>query len=354
MTSIGISSILDLVRKRESSGPQAREPMTRRDFIMLFGGAAAAWPFAARAQQPEKIPRIGVLWHAGSAEAEGSNFRSLVKGLSDLDYVEGRSIKLEHRFPNEMPDRFKSMAAELASSNVDVLIGVGNDASTYAKDATTTIPVVFFLVADPVGSKLVDSLAQPGGNVTGLSNSSPELFEKRLALLKEIIPGLARVAVLANASDQISRLYIDATQAAAAGLGLTGQTFEWHTVNDLGPAFDAMKRAGMQVLTTSPDGSAFTHRALIAQIALARSLPLAVWSRDVLKAGALMSYAADHDAICQHAAVYVDKILKGAKPGELPVEQPTKFELRINPKTAKALGLTIPEAFLKRADQLVD
>jgi putative ABC transport system substrate-binding protein len=253
-----------------------------------------------------------------------------------------------------MPDRFKSMAAELASSNVDILIGVGNDASTYAKDATTTIPVVFVLVADPVGIKLVDSLAQPGGNVTGLSNSSPELFEKRLALLKEIIPGLARVAVLANASDQISRLYIDATQAAAAGLGLTSQTFEWRTVNDLGPAFDAMKRAGMQVLTTSPDGSAFTHRALIAQIALARSLPLAVWSRDVLKAGALMSYAADQDAICQHAAVYVDKILKGAKPGELPVEQPTKLELRINPKTAKALGLTIPEAFLKRADELVD
>jgi putative ABC transport system substrate-binding protein len=165
MTSIGISSILDLVRKRESSGPQAREPMTRRDFIMLFGGAAAAWPFAARAQQPEKIPRIGVLWHAGSAEAEGSNFRSLVKGLSDLDYVEGRSIKLEHRFPNEMPDRFKSMAAELASSNVDVLIGVGNDASTYAKDATTTIPVVFVLVGDPVGSKIVERLAQPRGYV---------------------------------------------------------------------------------------------------------------------------------------------------------------------------------------------
>jgi putative ABC transport system substrate-binding protein len=328
--------------------------MQRRDFITLIGGAAAAaWPLKVRAQQPEKIPRIGVLWHAGSAEGEGSNFRSLVKGFSDLGYVEGRNIILEHRFPNEMPDRFKSMAAELVSSNVDVLIGVGNDASPYAKNATTTIPVVFTLVADPVGSKLVDSLPQPGGNATGLSNFAADLFEKHLQLLKDTIPGLSRVALLVNPSDQISRLYIDATQAAAAGLGLTNQTFEWRTVNDLGPAFDAMKKAGMQALTTNPDGLAFTHRALIAQIALARNLPLSVWSREALKAGALMSYGANHDAVCHHTAVYVDKILKGAKPSELPVEQPTKLELLVSLKTAKALGLTIPEAVIKRADEVI-
>jgi ABC-type uncharacterized transport system substrate-binding protein len=328
--------------------------MKRRDFIILVCGAAVAWPLAARAQQPEKIPRIGVLWHAGSAEQEGASFKSLVKGFSDLGYVEGRNITLEHRFPNEMPDRFKSMAAELVSSNVDVLIGVGNNAASYAKSATTTIPVVFVLVADPVGSKLVDSLPQPGGNATGLSNSSADLFAKPLAPLKEMIPGLARVALLVNPSDQISRLYIDGTQAAAADLGLTSQTFEWRTSNDLGPAFDAMKRAGMQALTTNPDGSAFAHRALIAQIALARNLPLFVWSRETLKAGALMSYGVDHDAICHHAAVYVDKILKGAKPGELPVEEPTKFELLINKRTAKALGLTIPEALSKRADEVIE
>jgi putative tryptophan/tyrosine transport system substrate-binding protein len=230
--------------------------MKRRDFITFVGGAAFAWPLAARAQEAGKIPRIGVLWRAGSAEAEGSNFKSLVKGFDDLDYVEGRNIKLEHRFANDMPDRFKSMAAELVSSNVDVLISVGNNASSYAKDATTTIPVVFVIVPDPVGSKLADSLAQPGGNITGLSSSSPALFEKRMALLKEIIPALARVGVLVNLNDQISRLYVDATEAAATGLGLTVQTFEWHTVNDLGPAFDAMKRAGIQALTSSPDGSA--------------------------------------------------------------------------------------------------
>jgi putative ABC transport system substrate-binding protein len=332
--------------------------MKRRDFITLVGGAAVAWPLAARAQEAAqeagKIPRIGVLWRAGSAEAEGSNFKSLVKGFDDLDYVEGRNIKLEHRFANDMPDRFKSMAAELASSNVDVLMGVGNNASSYVKDATTTIPVVFVIVPDPVGSKLVDSLAQPGGNVTGLSSSSPALYEKRLALLKEVIPALARVGVLVNVNDQISRLYVDATEAAAAGLGLTVQTFEWHSVNDLGPAFDAMKRAAVQALTSSPDGSAHAHRALIAQIALARGLPLVAWSKDALKAGALMSYAADQDAICHQSAVYVDKILKGATPGALPVEQPTKFELRINPRTAKGLGLTVPEALLKSASEAVE
>jgi putative tryptophan/tyrosine transport system substrate-binding protein len=328
--------------------------MKRRDFITLLGGTAAAWSLAARAQQSEKVRRIGVLWRAASAEQEGSNFKSLVKGFSDAGYVEGRDITLEHRFPNEMPDRFKSMAAELASSNVDVLIGVGNSAATSAKDATTAIPVVFVLVADPVGSRLVDTLAQPGGNATGLSNLAADLFGKRLALLKEMIPALARVGFLFNANDQNLRPYMDGTQAAAAELGLTAQTFEWHSVNDIGPAFDAMKRAGTQAFTTNPDGLAFAHRALIAQIALARNLPLSVWSREALKSGALMSYAADHDAICQHAAVYVDKILKGAKPGELAVEQPTKFELLINPRAAKALGVTIPEALLKRADGTVE
>src|SRR5713101_3494585 len=176
MTSIGISSIFSLGPKaREKPVTQAGEPMKRRDFITLLGGSAAAWSLAARAQQSEKVRRIGVLWRAASAEQEGSNFKSLVKGFSDAGYVEGRDITLEHRFPNEMPDRFKSMAAELASSNVDVLIGVGNNAATSAKDATTAIPVVFVLVADPVGSKLVDSLAQPRGNATGLSNLAADL-----------------------------------------------------------------------------------------------------------------------------------------------------------------------------------
>jgi putative ABC transport system substrate-binding protein len=316
--------------------------MNRRIFITLFGGTALAWPLRAHTQVFEKIAKVGVLWRAGGAEQEGSSFKSLVKGFTDLGYVEGSNIVLEHRFPNEMPERFKSMAAELVASNVDVLIGVGNNAALHAKGATTTIPVVFTLASDPVGSKLVDSLQQPGGNTTGLSSFGPDLFGKHLKILKDIIPSLARVGLLVNPNDHSARLYMDALQAAAAELGLTSQSFEWRSTGDLGPAFDAMKRAGTQVFTTNPDGLAFAQRSLIAQIAMARAMPLSVWSKEALKAGVLMSYAADQDAICERTAVTVDKILKGAKPGELPVEQPAKLELLINFKTAKALGLDVP------------
>ena len=327
--------------------------MRRRDFIILLGSVAASWPLVGRAQQAGNIPKVAVLWRAGSAEQEGSNFKSLVKGFNDLGYGEGR-IMLEHRFPNEAPDRFKSLAAELVSWSADVLIGVGDSAAIYLKEASATTPLIFVLVADPLGSKLVDNLAQPGGNATGLSSLGAELFSKRMALLKETIPGLAKVGFLFNPNDQNLRPYMDGTQAAATELGLTAQPFEWHSVNDIGPAFDAMKRSGVQAFTTNPDGMAFAHRALIGQIALARNLPLLVWSREALKGGAMMSYAAEQDTICQHAAVFVDKILKGAKPAELPVEQPTKFEFLINPRAAKALGLTIPEAVLKRADATVE
>jgi putative tryptophan/tyrosine transport system substrate-binding protein len=343
--------------------------MNRRDFFTLIGGTALARPLAARAQVPEKkepekkepektdsekIARIGVLWRAGSAEKEGTSFRSLVKGFSELGYVEGRNVMLEHRFANELPDRFKSLADELVASNVDVLIGVGSSAAPYAKNATTTIPVVFTLVADPIGSKLVDSLQQPGGNVTGLSSFSPDLFGKHLQILKEIIPSLARVALLVNPNDESSRLFMDGLQAAAAELGLTSQNFEWRTTNDLGPAFDAMKRAGIQVFTSNPDGLAFAQRALIGQIALARNLPLSVWSKEALKPGAFMSYAVDQDAICQRTAVFADKILKGAKPGELPVELPTKTELFINLKIAKTFGLDVPAQVRQVANSVSD
>jgi putative tryptophan/tyrosine transport system substrate-binding protein len=328
--------------------------MKRRDFVTLVGGAALGWSLAARAQQAEKVARVGVLWRAANAEQEGSTFKSLVKGFSDLGYVEGQNLKLEHRFPNiDAPERFKSAAAELASSNVDVLMGVGSNAANLAKNTTTTIPVVFLLVADPVGSKLVDNPAQPGGNVTGLASYSPELFTKRLELLKELIPGLARLGLLINMNDQLPRPFTEATQVAAEH-GLALQTFDWKTTGDLGPAFDRMKQTSMQAFTTNPDGMSFAHRTLIAQIAAARSLPFSSWSRDTLKLGAIMSYATDQDTICEHAAIYADKILKGAKPGELPVEEPKKFELFINPKSAKALGVTIPEELLKGADGVVD
>jgi putative tryptophan/tyrosine transport system substrate-binding protein len=327
--------------------------MKRRDFITLLG-AASAWPLAARAQQARRIPRIGVLWHADSPDEEGSNFTALVKGFSDLGYIDGRTIILEHRFPNEMPDRFRSMAAELVASGVDVLIGVGANAAPYAKNATTTIPVVFVLVSAPIGSGLVKSLARPEGNVTGISNYAADLVGKRLELFKEIIPDLSRAALLVNANAQISSVYADAFKAATAKLGLFGGTYQWRSPDELVPALDAMKRADIQGLITCPDGLAFTYRNLISRAAIERRLPLSSWSRETLLAGALMSYGADNNAICQRAAVQVDKILKGAKPTELPVEQPTKFEFLLNLKTAKALSLDVPPVLLTRADEVIE
>jgi putative ABC transport system substrate-binding protein len=329
--------------------------MKRREFITLLAGTAAAWPLTAEAQQPaKKIPRIGVLWHAGSAEEEAPYLRALLEGFKGLGYVDGRNITIEHRFPNEMPERFKSMAAELVSLNVDVLVSVGNNASPYAKNATKKIPVVFIIVTDPVESNLVDSFARPSGNVTGLSSSTAELIGKRLQILKETIPGLQRVAQLVNPNAPHSRRHIEMTRTAAAELGFTIQTFQARALDELEPAFDAMARAGMQAVTVNPEGLAFQGRAVIAKLARARRLALCTYSRETFEPGAFMSYGTDQVAICRRTAVYVDKILKGAKPSDLPVEQPTKFEYLINLKTAKAIGLTVPPILLSRADEVVE
>jgi putative ABC transport system substrate-binding protein len=214
--------------------------MKRREFITLLGGAAAAWPLVARAQERRRIPKVGVLWHAASAEEEGALFSALVEGFRTLGYIDGQNIILEHRFPNELPERFRSMAAELVSLNVDVLVSSGNNAASYAKNATATIPLVAIFISDPVGTKLVDSLARPGGNVTGLSFFTSELIGKRLQFLKETIPNLSRVAQLVNPLAQISRLYTDLTQTAAVQLGLTVERFEARSRGELGSAFEAM------------------------------------------------------------------------------------------------------------------
>jgi putative ABC transport system substrate-binding protein len=342
-----------LIRYNAAS-QSSRADMKRRKFIALIGGVAAAWPLAARGQPTKKMPKVGVLWHAGSAEQEAPYFGSLLEGFKSLGYVEGRNIRFEHRFPGEIPERFKSMGAELVSSGIDVLVLVGNNAAPYANDLTTTIPVVFTLVGDPVGLKLVASLARPGGNVTGLASFAAELIPKRLELLKDIVPGLSRVALLANMNAKITGMYINLSEAAAAQLGLTIQTFEVRSPDELEPAFDAMVKGGMQALTSNADGLGFTHRAVIAKFALARRLPLAAFSRESFETGALISYGVDNGAICRRTAVYVDKILKGATPAELPVEQPTKFEFLINLKTANALGITIPPTLLTRADEVVE
>jgi ABC-type uncharacterized transport system substrate-binding protein len=325
----------------------------RREFIFALGGAATVWSRKARAQGKHRVPKVGVLWHAGSAEEEGPLVPTLVEGFKKLGYVDGQTIVLEHRFPNEVPERFRSMAAELVALNVDVLMSSGTTAALYAKAATATIPVVAMLVSDPLGIKLVDSLARPGGNVTGLSAFHSELIGKRLQLLKEAMPSLSRVAQLVNPLAQVSRLFVDLTQTAADQLGVKVERFEAGNRGELEPAFSAMARADMQGVLTNPDGLAYTQRELIGQLALKSRLAAAVFMREVLVPGTLLSYGADALEICRRAAVYVDRILKGEKPGELPVEQPTKFQFVINLRTADALGITIPPLLLNQADEVI-
>jgi putative ABC transport system substrate-binding protein len=328
--------------------------MKRREFITLLGGAAASWPLAARAQNANRRPRVGVLWHAANAEEEGPYFKALVDGFAALGYVDGHTITLHHRFPNETPELFQRMAADLVTLKIDVLVSVGNVASPYARNATETIPVVFILVADPIGSKLVDSLARPSGNVTGLTNFVSEVVGRRLQLLKELIPELSRVGQLVNPNAAAARINIELTREAAARLGFAVQLFEARSLGELDRVFNAMAAAGVQAVTVNPEGLAFQARELIAKLALAHRLALCAYSRETFEPGALMSYGTDHLAICRRAAVYVDRILKGTKPSDLPVEGPTKFELLINLKTARAIGLDISPLMLARADEVIE
>ncbi len=328
--------------------------LRRRDFVTLLATAAAVWPLAAHAQDRRRIPRIGVLWHVANAEEEGPLFKGLLDGFKTLGYVEGRNIKLEHRFPNELPERFKGMAAELVALNVDALVSAGTQAAVSLRDATKTIPIVFMFIPDPVSAKLVDSLGRPGGNVTGLSNFSSDLIGKRLQFLKEAIPRLSRVALLVNPASPISRRYIEVAGATAAALGLALQTFEVRLLDEFEAAFDAMAKAGMQAVSINADGLIYQAKEIIAKQALARRMALVAYSRETFDAGALMAYGPGNVVATHRAAVFIDKLLKGAKPSELPVEQPTKFEYLINLKVAKSLGLTMPARLVNTADQVVE
>jgi putative ABC transport system substrate-binding protein len=326
--------------------------MKRRAFLGFICGATAALSRLAHAQTG-KTPRIGVLWHAGSAAEEGAYYTALHQDFRDLGYVEGRNVHFDDRFPNELPERFRSMIAELVALKVDVLVTVGTQTAPYARDATSSIPVVFIFVPDPVGSKFVESLARPGRNMTGLSQFGADIVLKRLQFLKDIVPHLSRVALLVNPNTEVAPLYRRVTETAAAELGLENHTFEARSLAEIEQAFDAMMNGGMQAVTINGEGLAYQHRTNISKMALARRLPLGVWSKETFEAGALISYGADQVAMCRRGPVFVDKILKGAKPGDLPVEQPAKLEFFVNLRTATALGLTIPHSLLVRADDVI-
>ena len=330
--------------------------ITRRSLLVGLGVGSLSPALPAFAQQRGKSPRIGVLWHAGSAEEEKIPLGGLVEGFTNLGYVDGKNIVLEHRFPNEQPDRFISLAAELVQLKVDVLVAVTRNAALAAQRATTTIPTVFIAVPDPVGSKLIDNLARPGGNITGLTNMAVELVPKRMQVFKEAIPGLSRMALLVNASvpEGDARRYIEIAQTAARPLGVTLQPVEIRTAADIERAFSMTTQSRLQGMCLTSDGLIYVEQRRLAQLAQERNLPLIGYTREMAQwTGMLMTYGPSNVALFRRAAYFVDKILKGAKPADLPVEQPTIIELVINLKTAKALGLTIPPALLLRADEVI-
>ena len=327
--------------------------MKRRRFIKLVGAAAAAWPLAARAQQSSnRIPVVGVLWHAASAEEEDVYLSVLVKAFNDLGYVEGKNIHLDHRFPAEKPDRFQTMARELVDLKPDVIIAVTAIGAVDVKKLTSTIPIVFVFVPDPIGVGLVEGLADPGGNATGLSLIAVDLTGQ-LVLLKEAVPNLSRVALVTDAGNPVKERIIAGNEKAARDLGISLWPAEISEPADVEPVFAKMvtDRADGFALTLGP--LLFNLRARIGAAALAHRLPAISFVGEEVPYGLLMSYGQDFPDFFRRAVTYTDKILKGAKPADLPVEQPTKFKLVLNLKAAKALGITFPHALLVSADELI-
>ncbi len=326
--------------------------MRRREFLSVLGGAAAAWPLAARAQEPGKIPRIGYLSPATKLSLRE---RSFLQGLRERGYVDGKNILIEYRFAGDKFNRLPALAAELVQLDVDVIVARVTQASLAAKAATKTIPVVMLGVSDPVGSGLVVSLARPGGNVTGTSSQTSEVSGKSLELLKEIVPKLSRIAVLWNPANAIFQVQLlKATERAAGVLGLQLSEFGARNTDELDRAFAAISNAQVGALMVLGDPTLIVHKAHIIDFAAKHRLPAIYGTKDHAEAGGLMTYAPDYASQFRRGAYYLDKILKGAKPADLPVEQPTKFELVINLKTAKALGLKIPPALLARADKVIE
>jgi putative ABC transport system substrate-binding protein len=329
--------------------------MRRREFIKLLGGAVAAWPVAARAQQGGKVPRIGYLSPGFASISPVGRHDAFRQGLSELGYVEGKNIVIEYRFAEGQFHRLPDLAAELVELKVDVIVAVVTQASLAAKHVTKTIPIVMVAVSDPLGSGLVASLARPDANITGTSAMVAEVVGKSLELLKEAVPNLSRVAVLWNPSNAIYQAQmLRETQVAAGALRVELQAFGARDSDELDQAFVSMIRAHADALMVLTDPILAVHQARIVDFAEKSRLPAMYGLREYVAAGGLMAYGTNIADLFHRAAAYVDKILKGAKPADLPVEQPTKFELVLNLKTAKALGITFPISLLGRADEVIE
>jgi putative ABC transport system substrate-binding protein len=325
--------------------------MRRRDIIKGIAGSAAAWPLTARAQQGGKKHVIG-RFSAGSVTDPVNDV--LTEALRESGWVEGENVVFERRYAENRLERLPELAADLVRLNVDVILAGGTLAPLAAKRATSTIPIVMVNAGDPLGTGLVASLARPGGNVTGMSLMAPELGGKRLELLKELLPRLARVAVLWNAANPYSALVFKQVQAAGGTLGIEVQSLELRDPDDFDGAFETVQRQHPDALITVEDPLTFNHRKRIADFAAGQQLPSLSGLSEFAAAGGLISYGANQVDLFRRVAGYVDKILKGAKPADLPVQQPSKFELVINLKTAKAVGITIPPSLLARADEVIE
>jgi putative ABC transport system substrate-binding protein len=328
--------------------------MERRTFMAMLTGGIVVAPLAAEAQQAAKVPRIGYL--SPNLASSSRSHEAFRQGLRDLGYVEGRNVVIEHRYAEGKLERYPALAAELVALKVDVIVAGNPTAALAAKHATRTLPIVFTAVGDPVTSGLVTSLARPGGNVTGSSFFAPELVGKYLEHLKQAVPGVSRVAFLwqpGAVGERTEKDMLKGAEVAARALGVRLQVVEARGPEDFDRAFSDMTRARAGALTVLGSSMFFGERRRLVDLAAKNRLPAVYQWREFVDAGGLMSYGPNVADLYRRAATYVDKILKGAKPGDLPVEQPTKFELVINLKTAKALGLTIPPSLLQRADEVI-
>jgi putative ABC transport system substrate-binding protein len=327
--------------------------MRRRDFISLLGGTAATWPLSVRAQLPGKVWHIGML-DTTPLERNAANIDAFRQGLAQLGYVEGQNFNIYYRSADGRIDRFSELADEMVRRTVDLIVTRGTPAALAAKNATSTIPIVMAASGEPVGVGLVKSLAHPGGNVTGLSAFVTELLAKRIELLKEINPRIERIALLDNMGNRSVPPQWEELKKAARILGVESQLLDVRKPEELDRAFDLASNQHVDALAVGNDSVIIASGRRVAELAMKHRLPTMYATREIVDAGGLLSYAVHYPDLYRRAATFVDKIFKGAKPADLPVEQPTAFELVVNLKTAKALGLTIPPTLLAIADEVIE
>jgi ABC-type uncharacterized transport system substrate-binding protein len=328
------------------------QEMKRREFITLIG-SVTAWPLAARAQQSEKVPRVGFMGNSTEA-LEANLVGPFREGLRELGYQEGRNIVVVYRWAEGRYERFPALIAELLAAKVDVIVTAGTPAAIVVKQTTTTVPLVMVAVGDPVGTGLVSSLARPAGNLTGLSSIAPDLEGKRLELLRELVPMLAHVGVFYNSTNLFHTVSMQHVRTAAEALGIKLLPLTVRISRDLDGAFATILKEKPDALLVLADRVYLHERERMMNFALQRRLPSANAHKEMVEAGGLMSYGPSYEDMHRRAADYVDKILKGAKPGDLPIQQPTKFDLKVNLKTAKVLGIDVPPTLLARADEVIE